>query len=389
MDKYDFNTVYDRKGSGCYKADALKMLFGKEDLLSLWVADMDFAIAPEVQAALQKRLEHPIFGYNFRLAPYYAAIIDWIDKKYRWQINKEWIINTPGIVTALNVAVVVLTNPGDNIIVQMPVYDPFFDAVQKHGRTLLTNSLLLTGGRYEIDFADLEQKLKISKLFFLCNPHNPVGRVWTRDELLQIGRLCKKHGVIVIADEIHADLVFNGHQHVAFGSLEDFADFTIACYSPSKSFNLAGLCTSAVVIPDKALRKPVYDFVQSMHLYLGNSFGIVALQAAYTQGESWLNELVAYLESNRDYLCAFFARYLPHLNVIKPEGTYLAWIDFRSLEISDADLNNLIVNRAGLALSMGRTYGEDGTGFVRLNFGCPRSRLEQACEKLYATFKKG
>jgi len=389
MQKYDFDTVYDRKDSGCFKADALQMMYGKADLLSLWVADMDFAVAPDIQSAMAERLKHPVFGYNFRMAPYYDSIINWIDKKYRWQIKKDWIINTPGIVTALNAAVLVFNQPGDKVLVQTPVYDPFFEAVHKHGRTLLTNSLQMTKDKYEIDFEDLEAKLKQSKLFILCNPHNPVGRVWTEDELLQIGRLCRKYKVIVVADEIHADLIYAGHLHVAFGSLEDFADFTVACYSPSKSFNLAGLCTSAILIPNEKLRKPFYDYVQTMHLFLGNTFGIVALQAAYAQGENWLNALVEYLVRNRDYLCNYISKQLPHLQVIKPEGTYLAWIDFRSLNLTDDELLDILVNKAGLALSMGRTYGKDGKGFVRLNFGCPHFVLKQACERLYAAFKKG
>jgi len=387
MHRYDFDTVYNRKGSGCFKADALNMMYGKEDLLSLWVADMEFAIAPEIQAAMADRFSHPILGYNFRLQPYYDSIINWIDKQYGWQIQKDWIINTPGIVTALNIAVIVHTEPGDNILIQTPVYDPFFEAVRKHGRKLLTNPLQLNNGRYEIDFEDLENKLKISKLFILCNPHNPVGRVWTTEELIRIGSLCRKYKVIVVADEIHADIIYSGYKHIAFATLEDFADFTIACYAPSKSFNLAGLCTSAIVISAETLRKPFNDYVQSMHLYLGNTFGIVALQAAYSQGESWLKQLIIYLEGNRDYILEFFAGNLPHLSVIKPEGTYLAWVDFRSLMLSDDEILHRLVNKAGLALNMGRTYGDDGKGFVRLNFGCPRSVIVDACDRLYTTFK--
>ncbi len=387
MYKYDFDTIYNRKGSGCFKSDALQMLFGKEDLLSLWVADMEFAVAPEIQEALTERLKHPVFGYNFRLPAYYDSIINWIDKKYHWQIDKAWIINTPGIVTALNVAVIVFTSPGDKILVQTPVYDPFFKAVLENGRKLLTSSLKLSDGRYEIDFDDFEQKLKVSKLFFLCNPHNPVGRVWTKDELLRIGNLCKKYKVIVVSDEIHADIVYSGYKHTAFASLEDFADFTVTCYAPSKSFNLAGLCTSAIVIPEEKLRLTYHKYVQTMHLFLGNTFGITAFQAAYSRGDKWLSALLTYLEDNRDFLCDYFATHLSHLHMIKPEGTYLAWIDFRSLNVTDDNLFRILVDKAGLALSMGRTYGNDGKGFIRLNFGCPRSMLEIACERLYDTFR--
>jgi cystathionine beta-lyase len=386
--KYDFDTVYNRKGTGCFKADALQMLFGKEDLLSFWVADMDIAIAPEIQSALEERLNHPILGYNFRLAAYYDAIINWVGRRYHWNITRDWIINTPGIVTAINVAIVTLTQPNDGVLIQTPVYDPFFEAVKKNGRTLLTNSLIPVEDKFEIDFEDLEAKLKQAKLFILCSPHNPVGRVWTEAELLQIGRLCKKYGVIVIADEIHADLIYSGNRFVAFGSLEDFAEFTIACYSPSKSFNLAGLCTSAIVIPNDKLRDKFNAYVQIMHLYLGNSFGITALEAAYSKGEAWLSELISYLEINLDYLCSFFKSKLPHLKIYKPQGTYLAWIDCNSLNLSDKDLFQLLVDN-GIAVNMGKTYGAEGSGYIRVNFGCPHSLLKQACEILYVTLTKG
>ena len=329
MSKYDFDTIYERKGTGCFKADGLTMLFGKPDLLPLWVADMDFAIAPEILQAMEDRLGHPIFGYNLRLHAYYDAIIQWIDRKYNWKVQRKWIVNTPGVVTAINIAVVTLTSPGDSVLIQTPVYDPFFEAVHSNGRHLLTNPLQLVNGRYEIDFDDLEAKLSHCKLFILCSPHNPVGRVWTEDELLKIGMLCKKYRVKVVADEIHADIVFSGNRYTAFSTLENFNLFTISCYSPSKSFNLAGLCTSAIIIPEEKLRKLFNDYVQTMHLFLGNTFGITALQTAYTHGDAWLAELLAYLENNRDYLCNFVHDKLSGIDIIKPEGTYLAWLDFR------------------------------------------------------------
>jgi cysteine-S-conjugate beta-lyase len=386
MGKYDFDKIYDRRGSGCAKYDMLEHFYGKADLLPLWVADMDFAVAPEISNALAERLAHPVFGYNFRMKSYYASIMNWALRRYDWQIKREWIISTPGVVTAINAAVLTLTSPGDGILVQTPVYDPFFEAVEKHGRRLLTNPLVLSGGRYEIDFADFEQKLLQSRMFILCSPHNPVGRVWTREELVQMGRLCKKHGVVVVSDEIHADIVFSGHRHFTFGSLEDFADFSIVCYSPSKSFNLAGLCTSAIVIPDERLRKTVDGYIWDMHLFLGNTFGITALEGAYTHGEAWLESLLQYLESNLDYLVKHFAERLPNFGLIKPEGTFLTWLDFRQTGLTDEEFFDRMVNGAGLALSMGKTYGNDGRGFVRINFGCPVSVLQDACDRLFNTF---
>lgn len=385
---YDFDTVHNRKGSGCFKADGLQMLFGNADLLPLWVADMDFAIAPEILEAMQQRLDHPIFGYNLRLTPYYDAIINWVGTRYHWQIKRDWIVNTPGIVTAINTAVVTLTEPGDKILVQTPVYDPFFEAVKANQRILLTNALILTDYRYEIDWQDFEEKAKLCKMFILCTPHNPAGRVWTEAELLQMGHICRKNKVIVVADEIHADLVYSGHKHIAFATLEDFSCFTIACYSPSKSFNLAGLCTSAIIISDDEIRKKFNEYIQTMHLFLGNTFGITALQAAYTKGEAWLQALLNYLEGNRDYLLASFKKQLPDLYMLKPEGTYLAWVDFRELQLSDYEISDKLINQAGLAFNLGKTYGTEGSGFVRINFASPRSILEEAVHRLCTTFSQ-
>jgi len=384
--QYDFDTVYNRTGTGCYKADALDMLFGTRDVLSLWVADMDFGIAPEILQAMQERLTHPIFGYNYRLQPYYEAIINWVDRRYGWQIDKDWIVNVPGVVTAINAAILVFTNPGDKILIQPPVYEQFYEAVHNNKRCLVTNPLKLKGQQYEIDFADLDQKLKDVKMFILCSPHNPVGRVWTRDELLQIGRLCKKHGVLVIADEIHADLVFQGQVHLPFAALEDFAEFTIACYSPSKSFNLAGLCNSAIVIPGESIRSTYREFIFNLHLYLGNTLGITALQAAYSKGEAWLEALMAYLNRNRTYLMDIFKSNKTGIIVIPPQATFLVWLDFRQTGLADEIIKHKLLYEAKVALNSGIQYGDEGRGFVRFNFASPLSVIKQACEQINRAF---
>jgi cystathionine beta-lyase len=386
MNNYNFDHEYNRTGTGCYKADGLMMKFGKTDLLSLWVADMDFAVAPEILSAWQQRIQHPIFGYNFRLDAYYQAIIDWIGQHYHWQIRREWIINTPGVVTAINVAVQVFTNPGDKILIQTPVYEQFFEAVHSMDRTLVTNSLLYQDESYSIDFTDLDAKLAGCKLFLLCSPHNPVGRVWTKAELLEMGNLCRKHNCLVIADEIHADLLYDERQHIPFASLADFADSTISCYSPSKSFNLAGLCNSAIIIPADGIRQKYSDFVFKMHLYLGNTFGIIATQTAYTSGLPWLQELIFYLQNNRDFLIRFFMENEPRIKVIKPEGTYLAWLDLSAVELSDEQIKVCLLEKAKVALNAGTQYGDQGSGFVRLNFGCPLQTLKTACQRICAAF---
>jgi cystathionine beta-lyase len=379
---YDFDTVTDRRGSGCFKYDALKSLYGREDLVSLWVADMDFALAPTIREALQKRLDHGVMGYNFRLPHYYEAIQNWVKKKYGYEIEADWIVNSPGIVPAINIAVITLTQPGDRILVQTPVYRPFFNAVTDHDRCLLTNSLICRNGRYEIDFEDFERKLKQASLFILCSPHNPMGRLWTREELAMMGELAVKYQVPVISDEIHADIVYDGAQFVALASFEAVAENVITCISPAKSFNVAGLTTAAIIIKNSHLRKMMSDRIEKLHLYLGNSFGIEAVIAAYRDSEEWLEALLAYLDQNRRYLRDYIGRELPQLSMIQPESTYLAWLDFSKLELDDSALFEFLTNKARIALDPGRKFGIDGSGYSRLNFGCPRSLLVEAMERL-------
>jgi cysteine-S-conjugate beta-lyase len=385
---YDFDALIDRKGSGCYKYDALKMLFGREDLLPLWVADMDFCVAPEISEAMRKRLEHGVFGYNLHLPKFYETAVQWISDQYGFQTQRDWILNSPGIMPAISLAVMQLTAPGDGVVIQTPVYRPFFDAVLSHGRKLLTNPLIRSDEGYLIDLDDLGQKLSRAKLFIICSPHNPVGRVWTEQELLDVGRLCRKHGVTIISDEIHADLVYGGRKAVSIASLEDFADISMCCYSPAKSFNLAGLTSSVIVIKNDMLRKPVSDMIFKLHLYIGNSFGIAALQAAWTEGSGWLNELLKYLWENFEYLKDTIEKRFEGIRIIKPGGTYLAWLDFLAWGMSDEELNSFLINEAKLALEPGLRFGEEGSGFARLNFACPRSRLEQALEQLHSAWQR-
>jgi cystathionine beta-lyase len=379
---YDFDTVTDRRGSGCFKYDALKSLYGREDLVSLWVADMDFVLAPPIREALQKRLDHGVMGYNFRLPHYYEAIQNWVKKRYGYEIEADWIVNSPGIVPAINIAVITLTQPGDRILVQTPVYRPFFNAVTDHDRCLLTNSLICRNGRYEIDFEDFERKLKQASLFILCSPHNPMGRLWTREELAMMGELAVKYQVPVISDEIHADIVYDGAQFVALASFEAVAENVITCISPAKSFNVAGLTTAAIIIRNSHLRKMLSDRIEKLHLYLGNSFGIEAVIAAYRDSEEWLEALLVYLDQNRRYLRDYIGRELPQLSMIQPESTYLAWLDFSKLELDDSALFEFLTNKARIALDPGRKFGIDGSGYSRLNFGCPRSLLVEAMERL-------
>ena len=386
---YDFDRITNRRGSGCFKYDGLNMIYGRDDLISLWVADMDFPVAPAIMEALQKRLDHGIFGYNLRLPVFYDTVLNWVEKQYGYKADGDWMLSTPGVMPAVSLAVTVLTEPGDGVLIQTPVYRPFHNAALDQGRVLLTSPLLLRDGRYEIDFDDLESKLKGAKLFILCSPHNPVGRLWSEAELRKMGQLCRQHGVTVISDEIHADLVFDGAKAVSIAALDDFADITICCMSAAKSFNLAGLATSVVLVKNPSLRQPLASAIEEYHLFMGNSFGIEATIAAYRDSEDWLQALLAYLEGNRAFLLDAFERELPQLKMLKPEACYLAWIDFRALGLSDKAIADLLVNKARLALDPGLKFGEEGTGFQRLNFGCPRSVLAEAVDRLKKAISEG
>ncbi|MDD4223589.1 MAG: PatB family C-S lyase [Candidatus Cloacimonetes bacterium] len=385
---HNFDRLSDRRGSGCFKYDALKMIYGRDDLIPLWVADMDFPVAPAIREALQKRLDHGIFGYNLRLESFYEAVLNWVEKQYGLKATRDWILSSPGVMPAISLAVSVFTKPGEGVLIQTPVYRPFHNAVTDQGRTLLSSPLVLREGRYEIDFEGFERQLRQARLFILCSPHNPVGRLWSEEELRRMGRLCQRHGVLVISDEIHADLVYEGKKAISIAALDDFAGNSICCVSPAKSFNLAGLASAVVLVKDATRRELLSAAISRYHLYMGNSFGIDAMIAAYRDADDWLLELLAYLDGNRKFLLETFAEELPQLKMHKPEATYLAWIDFRGLDLPDAAISDLLVNKARLALDPGLKFGDEGSGFQRLNFACPRSLLQEAVERLKQAFNE-
>jgi len=363
------------------------MLYGRSDILPLWVADMDFEVSDQIQAALIQRAKHPVFGYNFRQDDFYTAVCDWQARHFAFQVKREDIVAVPGIVPGISVALLSLTNRGDGVLIQTPVYRPFYDAVIDHGRTLLCSPLLNENGRYSIDWTDFEAKLKHAKLFILCSPHNPVGRVWTDAELLKMGELCRKYGVIIFSDEIHEDIVYPGHRHIPLASLSDFAGFTITGVSPSKSFNIAGLATAVLLITDPEIKGKVDGLNFKLHLYLGNSFGISALVAAYRDSQAWLQELLEYLAENKKLIEDYVHSELPEITLSPIEGSYLAWLDFRSWGLPATELNETFVHRARLALDPGDKFGKDGEGFMRLNFACPRSILSEALNRIKALAK--
>jgi cystathionine beta-lyase len=390
--KFNFDETVDRRNTNCIKYDFAKERGKPEGLLPLWVADMDFRTAPCVTRALVKSAEHSIFGYTDvkREGPYFDAIQKWFSRRFNFLIKPEWVIKTPGVVFAIYAAIRAYTEADDAILIQTPVYYPFRESALDNGRRLVTNPLLYTDGKYTIDFVDFEEKIVKNKvkLFILCTPHNPVGRVWTGDELQRMGEICLKHKVLVLSDEIHCDFVFPGNKHTVFGSIsEEFLNNSIICTSPSKTFNLAGLQTANVFIADSELRRKFRKEISFTGYGQLNTMGIVSCQAAYEDGGEWVDEMLVYLEKNYVNAKDFIAVNLPKIHVNELEGTYLMWLDFNACGLSDAELDRVLVEKAKLWVSRGSIFGDEGKGFIRINIACPLSVLERALNQLAAAFK--
>jgi cystathionine beta-lyase len=381
-----FGTVIERKNTASWKWDELEKVFGTTDMLPMWIADMDFAAPPAVVEAVKVRAEHGIYGYATFTHSFYASIIGWMKRRHQWKIEEEWISITPGVVPAISIAVQAFTEPGDGIVIQPPVYPPFFRCVKANNRQLIENPLKFENGKYQIDFEDLERKLSPAvKILLLCNPHNPVGRVWSHDELGRLTQLCLKHKLLILSDEIHGDLIFQGYKHIPVAALgPEVAASTITFTAPSKTFNLAGLYTSATIISNPKLRRKFNALLEVLSVGEGNVFGIAACEAAYNHGEQWLGDLLAYLGGNADYLQHFLADKVPQIKMVKPESTYLAWLDFREFGLSGAELKDFLVRQAKVGLNDGLTFGKKGEGFARLNFGCPRSLLQEGLQRIEA-----
>ncbi|RLQ96489.1 MalY/PatB family protein [Falsibacillus albus] len=380
----NFNEQIDRKDTSSVKWDALRNVYGKHDLHPMWVADMDFRPPAAVTEALKERIEHGLFGYTF--IPDHAAlsIQEWVSKRHKWKIEKEWLLYSPGVVPALGMAISALTNPGDRVLVQSPVYTPFFNLVKENKRELVNCPLVLIDNQYKIDFDKLDSTLQQDvKLFLLCNPHNPGGRVWTKEELVKIAELCKEHDVILISDEIHSDLIHKPNEHIPVASLsEEYHPFTITCIAPSKTFNLAGLQASSMIIPDPELRKKISQLQKQQGFFTLNIFGIIGMEAAYRHGEEWLEELLIYLKGNIQLVKDYIRESLPKLKVMDPEGGYLVWIDCNETGLSDQEIKERLLNKGKLALEPGTKYGLGGEGFIRMNIACPRSMVKEGLNRL-------
>ena len=381
----DFDTVPNRRGTNCFKYDFAREMGMPEDVLPLWVADMDFPTAPAVLERLHALAEHGIFGYTGVKDAYFSAVHNWYAQRFGWETQRSWLITTPGVVFAIAIAIRAFTQKGDAILIQQPVYYPFADKVTENDRQLVVNPLILKNGRYEMDFADMERKIADNhvKMLLLCSPHNPVGRVWTKEELLRVGEICQKHGVLVVSDEIHADFTYAGHTHRVFASVKsEFADFTITCTAPSKTFNLAGLQNSNIIIPNRQLRHAYKKELSACGCGGTNCMGMAACQAAYEAGADWLEQLKQYLAGNLAYVRQFLREKLPDIALIEPEGTYLVWLDLRKLGLTEQQQRQLIVQDAKLWLDTGTLFGQGGEGFERINIACPRATIEQAMQRL-------
>ncbi len=382
---YNFDEVIDRHGTGSVKWDTLKDRYGTDDLLPLWIADMDFRSPQPIIDALVSKVKQGVYGYSYLTQSYYDSVIGWYDRRYSWKIKSEWIVFTPGVIPAVSFAVQGFTNPGDKVIVQTPVYYPFFKAIESNGRHVLYNPLRLKNDHYEMDFTDLKEKVldPRAKMIILCSPHNPVGRVWTRDELQQLGDICVDNGIMIVADEIHSDLMYPGVKFTNFASIsQKFEQNSITCTSATKTFNLAGLQGSNIIIPNKRIRQTFENTVASAGTHNPNSFVSDAFQAGYDRCDDWLDQLMLYISGNLHFLKEFLKENMPEVKVIEPEGTYLCWLDFREIESDPATLEKLMIKDAKIALDEGYIFGPEGEGFERINLACPRSILERALTQI-------
>lgn len=385
--QYNFDKIINRADTNCVKYDLRQQVFGNPDVLPMWVADMDFETPDFIRKAVIERAEHPVYGYHFKDDAYFQSIMGWLKRRHSWDVKQEWLSFVPGVVCGFNMAVLAFTKPGDEIIIQPPVYPPFHHAVTSHGRKLVYNTLVDRGDGYGINFDQLAEQVKTAKMLILCNPHNPVGRCWRPDELLLLGEMCLMNKVMIISDEIHSDLVLPGYRHTPFATLgHQYALNSITFHAASKTFNLAGLATSTAIIPNPSIRKTYTDYVNDMEAHLGNIFGKVSTQAAMTYGDEWLDQLLVYVQGNIDYVSDFLAANLPKVKFNKPQATYMMWLDFNGYGLTEEELWCKMTQEAQLGLNRGKEFGEEGMGFFRINLACPRSTVEEAMRRLKTVF---
>jgi cystathionine beta-lyase len=381
--RYNFDQVLHRKGSNSYKWDQVEKLFGDSDILPLWVADMDFESPPAVKNALLERAQHGVYGYTIKSETFLRSITDWFYRRHHWNINPLTVSDSPGIVTSLSLAVECFSNPGDSVIIQTPVYYPFYDVIQMNNRQVARNPLIYRNGTYEMDYDHLEELMNQgAKLMLLCSPHNPGGRVWKLEELRKLGELALQYQVMIISDEIHCDLVLPGHIHTPFASIsENFAQQSMTLLAPTKTFNIPGLQISFVVTPNMQHKRKFDQRIKSLSLHMTHFFSNEIVHAAYHRSEDWLDELLIYIQGNIDYACMTISQQLPAVKVIRPEATYLLWIDCQNFGLNTTEIKHLMFKEAKVAFSEGSVFGAEGEGFLRINVACPRALLIEALER--------
>lgn len=387
--KYNFDEIIPRKNSDCLKYDKLQEMFGTDDALSMWIADMDFRTPPFVIEALRRRLDHEVLGYTFCSPKWKPAIQSWVSRRYGWNVKEEEIGFVGGIVPAISFAVQCFTAPNDKILIQPPVYHPYHHVVKDLGRTLVYNPLRLVDGQYEMDFEDFERKAVGCKLFLLCNPHNPGGRVWNADELSRIADICAKNGVVVISDEIHCDMALTGYKHTVFATVsEAAAQNSVTLMAASKTFNIAGLKSSYHIIKNEALRRQYCEYLTRSELDTAHLFATTAVAVAYNEGDEWLAQMLQYVEENIAYLDKYLKENMPKISFIRPQASYLVFLDARELGMPQEELVNFFLKEAKVAMNDGTMFGQEGAGFMRMNLGCPRATLEQALKQIKAAYDK-
>ena len=388
MKKYNFNEIISREGTNCVKYDAREKVFNSNDVLPLWVADMDFRTPDFIVDAIKERVDHEIYGYSLRPDSYFESVMDWMKRRHNWEVEKSSISFSPGVVAGLTLAIETFSEPGDGVIVQPPVYFPFFDCVKGTNRKMVENPLKIENGRYTFDLKDLKSKIdENTKLLLLCNPQNPGGMVYTREELTELANICLERNIMMISDEIHSDLIFEGHKHIPLASIsEEVANNSVVFMAPSKTFNVAGLMSSVVIIPNKRNFIRYERKLAVGHLGMGNIFGTVALETAYKNGDEWLDQMLGYVWENYLFLDDFIKNRLPKVKVMEPEATYLVWLDFRDYGMGHKELMKFTTENAKVGLNDGARFGTGGDGWLRINIGCPRSVLQEALERLDKAF---
>lgn len=385
MGKYDFDQEIDRCASGALKCDALQLLFGDANLTPLWVADTDFAVCPEISNALKQRVEHPIYGYASTPESYWQSIINWLKHRHQFDVAREELTFVPGVVRGIAYAINYFSQPGDKILIQQPVYHPFKKVIEGNGRVVVNNPLRLVDGGYEMDLEQMRQVVETErpKMMILCNPHNPVGIQWDADVMRQVAKICRENGVVVVSDEIHGDLMLYGKPHISFVSVSDDARaITITLGAPSKTFNIPGLVSSWMVVKDEKLREEFYHWLEVNEFSSPTLFATIGAEVAYTHGEEWLNEMLAYVEGSIDIVEDFLEKNIPQIKIFRPQASFLLWLDCRELQLTQPQLVDLFVKKARLALNDGTMFGEEGTGFMRLNIGSPRKVILEALQSL-------